>query len=110
MDIIRQCDKMFGGFITGKVVDSLIIGIICFICMNIMKLPYATLISLIVGITNVIPFFGPYIGAVPSAFLILLVDPIQCAIFVVFIIIEVSGSTIKATAIADGYRRLYYAG
>lgn len=96
LDTIRQCDRMFGGFITGKIIDSLIIGIICFICMHLLKLPYVTLISLIVGITNVIPFFGPYIGAIPSAFLILLVNPMQCIIFIIFIIIlqQVDGNII----------------
>lgn len=96
LDTVRQCDKMFGGFIIGKLIDSLIIGIICFVCMGILKLPYVALISVIVGITNVIPFFGPYIGAIPSAFLILLVNPMQCVIFVIFIIIlqQVDGNII----------------
>lgn len=64
--------------------------------MHLLKLPYVTLISLIVGITNVIPFFGPYIGAIPSAFLILLVNPMQCIIFIIFIIIlqQVDGNII----------------
>lgn len=83
----RYTHKVFGGFIVGKLVDSLIIGIICFIAMWIFKLPYAVLVSVIVGITNVIPFFGPYIGAIPSAILILLVSPIQCLTFVIIIII-----------------------
>lgn len=83
----RYTHKVFGGFIVGKLVDSLIIGIICFVAMWIFKLPYAVLVSVIVGITNVIPFFGPYIGAIPSAILILLVSPIQCLTFVIIIII-----------------------
>lgn len=87
LDTVRQCDRMFGGFITGKLIDSLIIGVLCFICMTIMKFPYVALISLIVGITNIIPFFGPYIGAIPSAFLILLTDPMKCVEFVIFILI-----------------------
>ena len=96
LDTVRQCDKMFGGFITGKIIDSLIIGILCFICMTILKLPYVALISLIVGVTNVIPFFGPYIGAIPSAFLILLVSPMKCVIFIVFVLVlqQVDGNII----------------
>jgi predicted PurR-regulated permease PerM len=96
LDTVRQCDKMFGGFITGKLIDSLIIGILCFICMSVMKFPYVALISLIVGVTNVIPFFGPYIGAIPSAFLILLVDPMKCVEFIIFVLIlqQIDGNII----------------
>lgn len=85
MDVARQAHRIFGGFLTGKIIDSLIIGILCFIGMTIFNMPYALLVSVIVGVTNVIPFFGPYIGAVPSAFLILLVSPMQCLYFVLFI-------------------------
>lgn len=84
---IRFADKTFGGFISGKLLDSLIIGLLCFICLNIIGTPYPILISVIVGVTNVIPFFGPYFGAIPSAILILLVNPIQCVYFLVFIFI-----------------------
>lgn len=80
-------DKVFGGFIIGKLLDSLIIGCICFVVMNILKMPYAMLVSVIVGVTNVIPFFGPYFGAVPSALLILMVSPKQCIYFLIFILI-----------------------
>lgn len=89
-NIIRDLqfvDKTFGGFIVGKILDSVIIGILCYIGTTILNLPYALLVSVIVGVTNVIPFFGPYIGAIPSAFLILLVNPIQCVYFVIFILI-----------------------
>lgn len=84
---LQYVDKTFGGFIIGKVLDSLIIGILCYIGTSILNLPYALLVSVIVGVTNVIPFFGPYIGAVPSAVLILLVNPIQCIYFVIFILL-----------------------
>lgn len=84
---LQYVDKTFGGFIIGKVLDSLIIGILCYIGTTILNLPYALLVSVIVGVTNVIPFFGPYIGAVPSAVLILLVNPIQCIYFVIFILL-----------------------
>ena len=83
----RFTHKTFIGFIGGKIVDSIIIGIICFIFSNLIHLPYAMLVSLIVGVTNIIPFFGPYLGAIPSAILILLVNPIQSLYFLIMIII-----------------------
>lgn len=83
----RKVDKIFSGFVRGKLLDSLIIGILCFIGCSILNIPYTPLVSLIVGVTNVIPFFGPFLGAVPSAFLILLVSPLKCLYFVIFIII-----------------------
>ena len=87
IDEVRFVHRVFGGFITGKILDSLIIGIMCFVLLNAMKMPYALLVSVIVGVTNVIPFFGPFIGAVPSAFLILLVSPIKCLYFLIFILL-----------------------
>ncbi len=87
LDETRFIHKTFGGFITGKLLDSLIIGILCFIVTSIIGTPYATLVSVIVGVTNIIPFFGPYLGAIPSGLLILLVDPKQCLIFLIFVLI-----------------------
>ena len=84
---IRFVHKVFGGFIIGKLVDSLIIGILCFLCLSFMDMPYYLLISVIVGVTNVIPFFGPFIGAIPSAFLVLLVIPMKCLYFLIFILL-----------------------
>ncbi|MDD3369803.1 MAG: AI-2E family transporter [Lachnospiraceae bacterium] len=83
----RFINNTFGGFITGKLVDSLIIGILCFIGTSIMKMPYAILVSVIIGITNVIPFFGPYFGAVPCALLIFVEDPVKCIYFLIFLLI-----------------------
>lgn len=83
----RNTDKVFGDFFNAKLIDSLIVGIICFIGMIIFKMPYATMISVIVGVTNIIPYFGPYIGAVPSALIILLVDPSKCIWFLLFVFI-----------------------
>lgn len=83
----RRVNAIFSGFVRGKLLDSLIIGILCFICCSILKMPYTPLVSVVVGVTNVIPFFGPFLGAVPSAFLILLVSPKQCLVFVIFIVI-----------------------
>lgn len=83
----RQCNQIFGAAIFGKVLDSAIVGLLCFIGMTLIGLPYAVLVSVIVGVTNVIPFFGPYIGAIPSAILILFVNPLQCLYFIIFILI-----------------------
>lgn len=84
---IRFVNQMFGGFIIGKLVDSLIIGIICFIGVTILNMPFPMLLSVIVGVTNVVPFFGPFIGAIPSAFLVFLVSPIQCVYFLIWILV-----------------------
>lgn len=86
----RFTHKTFIGFIGGKIVDSIIIGFLCFIGTTILKTPYAALVSVIVGVTNIIPFFGPYLGAIPSAILILVVDPmhpLNCVYFVIFILV-----------------------
>ena len=102
-DTLRQANRMFGGFISGKLIDSFIVGIICFVFMLIFRMDYALIISVIVGVTNIIPMFGPFIGAVPSAFLLLLVDPRQCIIFLIFIIIlqQVDGNVIGPRIMGD---------
>ena len=87
LDGIRFTDRTFMGFINGKLLDSAIVGLICYIFCAVVQMPYALLVSVIVGITNIIPFFGPLIGAIPSAFIILMVNPFQCLIFIVFVII-----------------------
>ena len=84
---IRFINQMFGGFIIGKLVDSLIIGIICFIGVTILNMPFPMLLSVIIGVTNVIPFFGPFIGAIPAAFLVFLVSPLQCVYFLIWILL-----------------------
>ena len=81
-----KSNEIFGGFIIGKIIDSAIIGVLCFIGLSIMNMPYTLLVSVIVGVTNVIPFFGPYIGAIPSAVLILLADPKMGVYFIIFIL------------------------
>ena len=83
---VSEADRIFSGFVRGKLLDSLIIGIICFVCCSIFNFPYTPIISVFVGVTNIIPIFGPFLGAVPSAFLILLVSPRQCLYFIIFII------------------------
>lgn len=99
----RITNDMFSGFISGKIVDSTIIGIICFVAMSVLKLPYALLISVIVGVTNVIPVFGPYIGAIPSALLILLVSPVQSLYFVIMIIVlqQLDGNVIGPAILGE---------
>ena len=81
-----KSNEIFGGFIIGKIIDSAIIGVLCFAGLSILNMPYAMLVSVIVGVTNVIPFFGPYIGAIPSAILILLAEPKMGIYFIIFII------------------------
>lgn len=87
--IISACrftNKTFIGFLGGKIVDSSIIGVLCFLGTSILNIPYAVLISVIVGVTNIIPFFGPYIGAIPSALLVLMINPRKCIPFILFIL------------------------
>ncbi len=83
----RFAHRTFVGFIVGKIVDSVIIGILCYIGTTLIGTPYALLVSVVVGVTNVIPFFGPYLGAIPTAFIILMVNPMQCLYFLIFILL-----------------------
>ncbi|MCM1063650.1 MAG: AI-2E family transporter [Eubacterium sp.] len=86
----RFTHKTFIGFISGKILDSIIIGILCFIGTSILRTPYAALVSVIIGVTNVIPFFGPYLGAIPCGILVFIVDPLHplnCVYFLLFILI-----------------------
>ena len=87
METVRLIDATFGGFIIGKLLDSAIIGVICFVAVSLLGMPYPMLLSVIVGVTNIIPFFGPFIGAVPCALLILVVSPIKSLYFIIFILI-----------------------
>lgn len=84
---ILYADKMFGGFINGKILDSAIIGVLCYIVCVIVKFPSALLVSVIIGVTNIIPFFGPFIGVVPATLLILIQSPIKAIWFVLFILV-----------------------
>ena len=93
---VKYADKMFGGFINGKIMDSAIIGVLCYIGCLIFKFPSALLVSVIIGVTNVIPFFGPFIGAMPATLLILIQNPIKALWFVLFILIlqQIDGNII----------------
>ena len=84
---ILQCNHIFNGFIFGKAIDSLIIGILCLIVMTVLQLPYGLLMSIIVGITNMIPYFGPFIGAVPGVLIYLFIDPKLALIFAIMILV-----------------------
>lgn len=84
---LKDCHNIFSGFIIGKSIDSLIIGLLAFVAMTILKLPYTVLISVIIGITNMIPYFGPIIGAVPGAFILFIVSPMKCLIFVIMVFV-----------------------
>lgn len=93
---VRFSNKTFGGFFVGKILDSIIIGILCFVCTSIIGTPFNVLISVIIGVTNIIPFFGPFLGAIPSLLLILFIDPMQALYFLIFVFLlqQVDGNII----------------
>ena len=82
-----KANKVFSGFISGQLVDAAIVGVLCFIGVSIIRVPYAMLIAVIIGATNIIPVFGPYLGGIPCGLLIFLTDPIKCLYFVIFIVL-----------------------
>lgn len=96
LNLTNTANSVFSGFIIGKIIDSLIIGVICYVGMLILNIPFALLISVIVCVTNIIPYFGPFIGAIPSALLLLFINPIKALWFVIFIFIlqQVDGNII----------------
>ena len=96
VDTARHGHEIFGGFLSGKLIDSLIVGILCFIFCVCTNMPYSLLISTIVGVTNIIPFFGPFIGGIPTTFIVLVVDPPKGVLFGIFIIIlqQIDGNVI----------------
>ena len=99
----REVDDLFGKFFIGKIIDSLIIGFICFIVMTLFDWPYIILVSVIIGVTNIIPVFGPFIGGFPCALLIMLANPIQGIFFGIFVIIlqGVDGNIIGPKILGD---------
>ncbi len=102
-ELTHRSNNTFGKFISGKIIDSAIIGVLSFILFSIAKIPYAVLISVIVGVTNIIPFFGPFIGAVPCFLLILFESPTKAIIFLVliFIIQQLDGNIIGPKILGD---------
>lgn len=87
LSVCDHANRVFAGFINGKLIDSAIIGVLCFVCMSLLRMPLALLISTVVGVTNVIPFFGPFIGAIPSVMILLIVDPWSALWFGILIIL-----------------------
>lgn len=102
-DVKNESYNICGKFIIGKIIDSAIIGVLCFIGLKIIRIDYAVLISVVVGITNIIPFFGPFIGAIPCAILLLLVDPWDCLWFIIFIfgLQQLDGNVIGPKILGD---------
>lgn len=100
---LHMINKIFSGFVSGKLLDSLIIGILCGISLSVLNVPYPLIISVIVGITNIIPVFGPFFGAIPSAFLLLLTEPSKCLVFLVVIIViqQLDGNIIGPKVLGD---------
>ena len=103
VELVDRSNYTFGRFLIGKIIDSLIIGILTFVILAIFKMPYIVLISVIVGITNIIPFFGPFIGAIPSFIIILFVSPVQALWFllIIFIIQQLDGNVIGPKILGD---------
>ena len=101
--IARESNRIFSGFINGKLLDSLIIGILCFVGMSIIGFEFTMLISFIIGCTNVIPFFGPFLGAIPSVLILLMVDPWQAVWFTIFVFVlqQLDGNVIGPKILGD---------
>lgn len=99
----RRANRIFAGFISGKIIDSLIIGVLCYVLMLIFRFEYALLISVIVGVTNVIPFFGPFIGAIPSILILLIVNPYSALGFAILILVlqQLDGNVIGPLILGD---------
>ncbi|MGG7157858.1 AI-2E family transporter [Clostridium perfringens] len=87
IELGNMCNEMFSKFILGQCTEALVIGVLCFIGMIILKMPYALLISVVIGVTALIPVFGAFLGTIPSAFIILIIDPIKALWFIIFIIV-----------------------
>lgn len=103
IEIMHRSNSTFGKFLVGKILDSVIIGILTFFILTIFKMPYTILISVIVGITNIIPFFGPFIGAIPSFIIILFISPIKALwfLFIIFVIQQIDGNIIGPKILGD---------
>ena len=103
VELAHRTNDTFGKFLSGKIIDSVIIGILTFIILTITKMPFTILVSVIVGITNIIPFFGPFIGAIPSFIIIMFVSPIKALWFLVIILIiqQLDGNVIGPKILGD---------
>ncbi|MDF2567846.1 MAG: hypothetical protein K0R90_1302, partial [Oscillospiraceae bacterium] len=100
---IRKTNTIFSGFVTGQIIDAFIVATLCFICLSIFKIPYALLVSVLIGVTNIIPFFGPFIGAIPSAIIIFMENPMKSLFFVIIILIiqQVDGNVINPRILGE---------
>ena len=103
IELAHRSNSIFGNFLSGKILDSLIIGVLTFVILTVTKMPYTLLVSFIVGVTNIIPFFGPFIGAVPSAIIILFVSPVKALWFILIILIiqQIDGNIIGPKILGD---------
>lgn len=103
LNLTHDSNAIFCGFISGKILDSAIIGVLCFIGCSVLQMPYTVLVSFIVGVTNVIPYFGPFIGAIPSIFIIMIADPLKSLVFAVFVLIlqQLDGNIIGPKILGD---------
>lgn len=101
--LAKTASEIFGKYINGQLLDALLVGIVCFIGMSIIGLPYALLISTIISVTNIIPIFGPFIGAIPSAFILLIGNPIDALWFIIFILVlqQIDGNIICPRIVGD---------
>ena len=103
VDLVHRSDHIFGRFLSGKMLDSLIIGVLTFVVLLIFKMPYANLIAFIIGVINIIPFFGPFIGAIPSFFIIMF-ESVPMALWflvIIFVIQQIDGNIIGPKILGD---------
>lgn len=103
MELTRRANDIFGNFLSGKILDSMIVAVLTFVVFMLVKMPYAMLVSFIIGLTNIIPFFGPFIGAVPSFFIILFISPQKAILFIIIIIViqQIDGNIIGPKILGD---------
>ena len=103
MELTTRANKIFGDFLSGKILDSMIVAVLTFVILMLVKMPYAMLVSFIIGMTNIIPFFGPFIGAVPSFFIILFISPQKAILFIIIIIViqQIDGNIIGPKILGD---------
>lgn len=103
LNLTHDSNQIFCGFISGKILDSAIIGVLCFVGCSILRMPYTVLVSFIVGVTNVIPYFGPFIGAIPSIFIIMIDNPLKSLVFAVFVLVlqQLDGNIIGPKILGD---------
>ncbi len=102
-EVVDITDTKCGRFLVGDIIDSALVGVMTFVIMSIFQLPYAALISVLIGITNIIPFFGPFIGAIPSAFILLLIDPWYMVLFIIIVVViqQLDGNLFKPKIIGS---------